>query len=105
MKFLIKHDESDSAWIEEFENYDAAYAANRGGLVDIYEIPKDHMIFKHHATGELKEVKLLVKASKNETIVEDIKTGKMWVMHKSYHTGFYNLKRSSFNRMEIEEFK
>lgn len=41
MKFKIVHPESDSEWVEEFDNEDAAYEAYGDGLCSIQKIEED----------------------------------------------------------------
>ena len=57
------------------------------------------MKFKHYATDEIIEVKVVVVSLHNETIVEDLKTGKLAVVHKN-SDGKYQIKGTSFFRVD-----
>jgi len=53
------------------------------------------MKFKHYATDEIIEVKIIIPSAKHETIVVDIKTGKMHAVAKDNH-GRWCIKGTSF---------
>lgn len=53
------------------------------------------MEFKHYATGEIIRVKVVVVSLHNETVVEDLGTGKLMVVYKN-KDGKYQIKGTSF---------
>jgi len=60
------------------------------------------MKFKHYATDEIIEVKVIIPSTKHETIVEDIKTGKMHAVAKD-REGRWHIKGTSFIKLENEK--
>lgn len=59
------------------------------------------MKFKHYATEEIVEVKVIINTM-NETIVEDLKTGKLMVVKKNKN-GDYQIKKTSFLNNESQD--
>ena len=57
------------------------------------------MKFKHYATDEIIEVKIVVVSLHDETVVEDLKTGKLMVVFKNKDEK-YQIKGTSFLRVD-----
>jgi len=57
------------------------------------------MKFKHYATDEIIEVKVVVVSLQNETIVEDLETGKLMIVWKNKDRK-YQIKGTSFLKVE-----
>ena len=57
------------------------------------------MKFKHYATNEIIRAKVVVVSLINETIVEDLETGKLMVVHKN-KDGKYQIKGTSFLKVD-----
>jgi len=57
------------------------------------------MKFKHYATDEIIEVEVVVVSLQNETIVEDLETGKLMIVWKNKDRK-YQIKGTSFLKVE-----
>ena len=58
------------------------------------------MKFKHYATDEIKEVKVLSQSVPNEMVAEDVKTREICILEWDDNRGKWKIKKTSFHLMD-----